>query len=170
MGEPAEILDTTTIKRNEAIRFASLTLTNLEFIEDAWRMRQGHVGKPVHLVTQAMNSLLGLAVFTCEKEYVRFTLKERVADLVADGWPSWTITLGGSPDDTLGELVYHLRNGAAHARIAFSSDSPVPSEVQITFEDAYPKTKQVYWRASITAADLLTFCHRFAKHVDDVIG
>jgi len=170
MGEPTEILKTTTIGRNDAIRFASLTLENLEFIEEAWRSGQRHDGGPVHLVTQTVNSLLGLIVFTCEKEYVRFTLSERLVDLVADGWPSWTFQLGGSSAHTLGELVYHLRNGAAHARLAFSSDSPVPSEVQITVEDACPKTRQVYWRASITAADLLRFCHRYAKHVDDIIG
>lgn len=52
MREPAEVLDTTTIQRNDAIRFASLTLENLAFIEDAWRTRQGHAGRPVHLVTQ----------------------------------------------------------------------------------------------------------------------
>jgi hypothetical protein len=170
MVEPAEILDTTRIQRNDAIRLASLTLENLEFVEEAWRSGRPQGGRPVHLVTQTVNSLLGLVVFTCEREYVRFTLKERLADLVADGWPSWTFQLGGSPDDTLGELVYHVRNGAAHARLAFSSDSSVPSEVEITVEDAYPKTRQVYWRASITVADLLKFCHRYAKHVDDVIG
>ncbi len=37
MGEPAEILETTKVQRNDAIRFAALTLVNLEFIEAAWR-------------------------------------------------------------------------------------------------------------------------------------
>lgn len=114
-----------------------------------------------------MNSLLGLVVFTCEKEFVRFTLKERLIDLTAKGWPSWTFQMGGSSRDTLGTLAYHLRNGIAHARLTFSSDSPVPSDVQI--EDAHPKTKRIHWRASITAADLLTFCSFYAEHIDDVI-
>lgn len=171
MREPAEILDTATIGRNDAIRFALLTLDNLKFIEAAWSSDRGHSGKPsVHLVTQVVNSLLGLVVFTCEKEYVRFTLKERLVDLTAKGWPSWTFTMGGSAWDTLGELVYHLRNGIAHARLSFSSDSPLPTEVRITIEDASPRTKQAYWRTSISAADLVTFCCLYAEHVDDVIG
>ncbi len=171
MGQPAEIFDTATIERNDAVRFASRTLANLEFFEAVWRGGQDHAGRPaVHLITQAVNSLLGLVVFTCEKEYVRFTLKELLLDLTAKGWPSWTFHLGGSPEDTLGELVYHLRNGIAHARVSFSSDSPLPSDVHITVEDAHPKTKQVYWRTSITAADLLKFCVLYAKHVDEVIG
>jgi hypothetical protein len=171
MGEPAEILETTKVDRNDAIRFAALTLANLEFIDAAWRTAQDHDGHPaVHLVTQTVNSLLGLVVFTCEKEYVRFTLKERLADLTAKGWPDWKFQLGGSSADTLGDLVYHLRNGASHARISFSSDSPLPSAVEITIEDAEPKTKQVYWRVSTTAADLLKFCRLYGKHVDEVIG
>jgi hypothetical protein len=72
MGEPAEILDTATYERNDAIRFASLTLANLEFLEAAWLDSEGHGSEyHIHLVTQIVNSLLGLVVFTCEKEYVR---------------------------------------------------------------------------------------------------
>ncbi|WP_447964104.1 HEPN family nuclease [Nitrospira sp. Ecomares 2.1] len=171
MGEAEEILDTTTIGRNDAIRFASLTLANLEFLEQAWRADHSRSdGSGIHLVTQTVNSLLGLVVFTCEKKYVRCTLSERLVDLAEKGWPSWTFTLGGAPNHTLGELIYHLRNGAAHARLAFSSDSSLPADVRITVEDALSKTSPVYWRASITAADLLKFCHLYGKHVDEVIG
>lgn len=170
MGEPAEILDTARIERNDAIRFASFTLANLEFLEKVWQGQGRDGGSAVHLITQAVNSLLGLVVFTCEKEYVRFTLRERLVDLTAKGWPSWTFQLGGSPEDTLGELIYHLRNGAAHARLSFSSDSPIPSDVQITIEDANPRTKQIYWSTSISAVDLLRFCYLYGKHVDEVIG
>jgi hypothetical protein len=171
MAEPTQILETTEVGRNDAIRFALLTLENLKYIEDTWRANDTGLGnRPVHLVTQAVNSLLGLVVFTCEREYVRFTLKERLVDLTACGWPAWTFELGDSPETTLGELVYHLRNGAAHARVRFSSDSPIPSAVRVTFEDAKPPKSHVYWRASISAEDLLEFCRRYAKHVEDVIG
>jgi hypothetical protein len=171
MAEPAEVLETTTVQRNDAIHFAAFMLENLEFVEDSWRAgHTSHRDPPIHLVTQAVNSLLGLVVFSCEQNYVRFTLKERLADLVAAGWPVWVFELGGSPDTTLGELVYHLRNGAAHARVRFSSDSAIPSEVRITFEDAKTKASPVYWRASISAAELLEFCRRYARHVEDVIG
>lgn len=114
--------------------------------------------------------LLGLVVFTCERNFLRFTLKERLSDLVKKGWPAWKFSLGGSPGHTLGELIYHLRNGVAHARLMYSSDSRDPGEVAVTIEDADWKTKQVYWRASLSAADRLKFCYLYAEHVDDVIG
>lgn len=171
MAEPSEIIETTKVERNDAIRFAALTVANLDFIEAAWRSAQDRgLHPPVHLVAQTVNSLLGLIVFTCEREYVRFTLTERLDALKAKGWPDWKFHLGGSPADTLGDLIYHIRNGASHARISFSSDSHLPSEVEITIEDAHPKTKKVYWRVSTSAADLLNFCRLYGRHVDDIIG
>jgi HEPN pEK499 p136 len=171
MAQPAEILDTATVERNDALTFASLTVDNLRFVEAIYEQdRTRHATSQVHLVTHIVNSLLGLVVFTCEKNFVRHTLNEKINDLVSDGWPAWKFTLGGSPGDTLGELAYHLRNGAAHARLKYSSDDPNPSKVTITFEDADPKTKTVYWRACISGADLLKFCYRYGEHLDDVIG
>lgn len=171
MAEPDEILDFATVERNDARKFASLTVDNLRFVDAVYEQGQPpQATLPVHLVTHIVNSLLGLIVFTCEKNFVRHTLNEKISHLINNGWPAWKFTLGGSPGDTLGELAYHLRNGAAHGRVKYSSDDPNPSKVIITFEDADPKTKTVYWRASIVAADLLEFCYRYAEHLDNVIG
>src|SRR5262245_42778277 len=113
MGKPDELLSTATATRNDAIEFAARTLKNLDFIEGAF-----NDGEDVHVVTHLGNSLLGLIVFTVEKEFVRFILNQKLDDLAAQGWPMWTIELGTC--DTLGELVYHLRNAIAHGRLSFS--------------------------------------------------
>lgn len=102
-----------------------------------------HEDPPLRLVTQIINSLLGLVIFTLEKEFLRATLKERVAGRVGQGWPAWTFDLG-SAEDSLGDLAYHLRNGASHGRVTFSSDSTDPRQVVVTFEDAKTRTSPVY--------------------------
>lgn len=163
MASTGALLAAATATRQHALEFASRTPRNLEFLESA---REG--GADVHVVTQLVNSLLGLVVFPLEKTFARSMLKQKLDELVEDGWPSWGFTLRKS--DTLGDLVYHLRNAVAHGRITFSSDSRVPSEVVMDAADAKPGTRKVYWRAAIRVAHLRTFCQHYAQLLDDVIG
>ncbi len=163
MTTSSALLKAATVTRGDALEFAARTLKNLQALEAAHER-----GESVHLVTQMVNSLLGLIVFPLEKRFVRFLLKQQLDDLVARGWPSWAFSLDRS--DTLGDLVYHLRNAVAHGRITFSSDSRNPSEVALEVADARPKTQEIYWRASIGATDLRHFCVRYAKLLEDVIG
>jgi hypothetical protein len=159
-----------TVERDDALKFAARTLQNLEYIEEVWKeSRAAHDNPPVRLVTHIINSTLGLVVFSMEKKFLNRILTEPYGDLVAGGWPEWTFHLSGSPADSLGVLTSHVRNGVCHARVRFSSDSPDPTGVTVTIEDAKPK-KPVDWRASITAEGLLQFCRRFAAHVEQVIG
>jgi hypothetical protein len=167
----AVILDLATVERDDALKFAARTLENLRYIESVWRehrLRQRDA--PVRLVTQTINSLLGLVVFTVERKFVATLLTETVKSLVANGWPAWQFELTATDTDTLGRLAYHLRNGVSHARVRFSSDSADPEAVVVTIDDAHPRTQAVYWRAKITAADLLRFCVLYGEHVDDTIG
>jgi hypothetical protein len=158
------------VERDAALKFAARTLENLQFVLEVWQdHRDRHATPPVRLVTQTINSLLGLVVFTVEREFVRSVVTESVASLAARGWPKWKFELTASDNDSLGELAYHLRNGVSHARVRFSSDSADPAQVTITIEDA-PSKKPVNWRAIITADDLLKFCFLYGQHVNDVIG
>jgi hypothetical protein len=169
------------------------TLINLRALQQIYEAHKHHADPPVRFVTHIVNSLLGLVVFTAEKKFVRFTVAEKLSDLPSE-WPRWKLGVNGTQNDTLGELAYHLRNAACHARVFFSSDSHDPkevevtfedvhpktkqvywrasilAEVEVTFEDVHPKTKQVYWRASILASELLTFCFLYAEHLDQVIN
>jgi hypothetical protein len=52
----------------------------------------------------------------------------------------------------------------------FSSDSPDPQFVSLIVEDYYPKASTPRWRASITAADLQSFCERLRELVEETIG
>lgn len=149
--------------RNSAIEFARRTRKNLNFLSDA-----SLEGKDVHVVTQLATSLLGLIVFPWEKLFVEQIKALRLDTLTANGWPTWSISLGAC--DTLGDLVWHLRNAVAHGRLSFSSDSLVIEEVSIIVEDCPRKSSPPNWRAEINGQDLKTFCYMFIDLIEETIG
>jgi hypothetical protein len=175
-------------RRNDAEHFAENTSRNLEFVSRSWE--EG--SKEVHLVTQIVISVLGLIVFPWEWAYrakvvteptepdllaraglpgipVSASFEDDISDpkeqllthLYGEGWPRWTVFLGST--DTLGELVYHLRNAVSHRRIHFSSDSRNPAEVVIQFWDYQQGATDPYWSASITADQLAAFVSQFSN-------
>ena len=143
--------------RSTSLGFADRTTKNLVFIEAAFQRGE----EDVHLVTQIVNSLLGLVVFPWESG-----IEDRIAKTAIDapalhGWPQWNISEGRC--DTVGELMRKLRNGIAHRHINFSSDSRVPEEVSIQIEDySRGKGHARNFAASIRADDLAAFCLKFA--------
>ena len=153
------------VGRNEAIEIARHTQRNLEYIKAEFD-RMGE-DSHVHVVTQLVNSLLGMVILP-RHQYLEVrndcTPWKR---LVRDSWPGWDITEGAA--ENLGDLIWHIRNGAAHGRITFSSDSRHLNEVTITVEDA-PLGKPINWRAKIRGDYLYHFCKRFAAHVENTIG
>jgi hypothetical protein len=102
--------------RGDALGFAQRTKKNLAFIEEAAR---GH--KDVHVVTQVVNSLLGLVVFPWERGFADRLERLPVAELTRQDWPKWRVTKGESPQ--LGDVLCHLRNGIAHGHLAYDSNS-----------------------------------------------
>jgi len=153
--------------RNEAIEFARRTKVNLQFIEQAKR-----TGEPVHEVTQLAISLLGLIVFPKEKLLLDQIDKILLADLYAEGWPQWQITLdaGKRRTDTLGELIWHLRNAISHGALMFTSDDEYLENVAICVEDKPSKTADVNWRAEVSGTHLREFCLKFTDLIDQIIG
>ena len=154
------------VSRNDAIEIARRTERNLRYIKSEFDCRGED--SPVHVVTQLMNSLLGLVILPRERYLEVANETAKLRELATQGWPEWKITKGKA--DTLGQLTWHVRNAAAHGRIAFSSDSRYLHEVMITVEDSRGKGKSIYWRAEIKGDDLYEFCLRFAKHVRETIG
>jgi hypothetical protein len=109
--------------RNDALGLAERTRKNLTHMEAAFAG-----GADVRLITQVVNSLLGLIVFPG----AALRGQRRGCAAAASchqGWPSWEIVRGSA--DTLGQLVRCLRNAAAHGHIQFPSDSRQLSEVVI---------------------------------------
>ena len=157
------------VRRDDARDFARRTLKNLAYIQQARQQ-----GVKVHLVTQLANSLLGLIVFPCADRTVIEPVEIRPLDeLARDGWPLWSIQQDDDEKEettTLGRLIYHLRNAIAHRRVAFSSDSPNLRDVTLHVHDAKSANAPVYWRASINAEDLLSFCERLAGFIDEALG
>jgi hypothetical protein len=149
--------------RDHALGFAQRTKKNLLHIEQA---RQA--GRDVHEVTQLGTSLLGLVVFPRERHLDAHVRNLNWARLRAEGWPHWEISLGDC--NTLGDLIYHLRNAAAHGHMTFSSDDPDLKSVEIEVEDYKPGASAPYWRASINGFDFREFCLRFISLVEETIG
>jgi len=77
--------------RNESMGFAKRTRKNLQHIEKAF-----DAGHDVHVVTQIVNSLLGLAVFLWENHLNEVVKATSLAELERQGWPRWKITKGSS--------------------------------------------------------------------------
>ena len=154
------------VSRNAAMEIARRTEKNLGFIKAEFD-RMGE-DSPVHLVTQLVNSLLGMVILPRE-QYLELRNEETdLGRLVSEGWPEWNVTKGKT--DTLGQLARHIRNAAAHGRITFSSDSRYLHEVVITVEDSRDGGESINWLADINGDKLYEFCVKFAMHVRETIG
>jgi hypothetical protein len=147
--------------RNTVWGFSERTLKNLAFLEAARRQ-----GVDVHVVAQLTTSLLGLIVFPyqeiCDSKYTEFR-KIKLADLEAQGWPSWRVDIGKSKN--FHDHIRHLRNAISHRRVYFSSDSRDPSEVEIHFRDCADRNGPWDWGAIIWANALQDFVSRFAIYL-----
>ena len=190
--------------RNKTMGFARRTLKNLDYLAGAferddaiYRQRNGDYERKLHLVTQVMTSLLGLVVLPQErgrtdniwrKEIWEVTLEE----LAQGGWPKWHIwkkevgkkhieewKAQTGKTETLGELMYHVRNAVAHGQFRFSPashglspDSPYPEEITIEVKDRKFVGKKpnqrlkLYWRAEINGKDLYSFCTLLTEYID----
>ena len=149
--------------RNHSLGFAERTRKNLALVEGSFAQ-----AADVHVVTQIANSLLGLIVFPCGRNFVGGAANLQMSELLEHGWPQWEITLGYA--HTLGQLVRRLRNATAHGRMSFSSDSRHPEKVYIEVEDFRPRESEPFWRSRIKASELRTFCLKFIDLIDQKVG
>jgi len=150
--------------RNTTVGFAERTRKNLLAIEAA-----REAGEDVHVVTQLINSLLGLVVFPWERGFREHTEHLELEALDAEGWPRWDVERGEC--HTLGRLLRLLRNGAAHSHIEFSSDSRRLDDVVIKIWNVPPKSApDPDFVASIRADHLRDFCLKFTDLVLDRVG
>lgn len=149
--------------RASCIGFAERTEANLRFMQKAFE-----AGDDVHMITQVVNSLLGLVVFPWEKNFFQAMERRSLTQLDAEGWPRWTIKQGHCT--TLWELIRFVRNGTSHGHIEFSSDSRHLPEVEIHVAN-YPRFGELpNFVAAIRADHLLDFCIRFSRLAVGIIG
>lgn len=161
--------------RNLSTGIAKRTLKNLEFIKQAFDR-----GEDVHVVTQTLNSLLGLLVFPVENEKDT-KLFEYLKSKSLDPPDYFLAIQQCSPDfplvpslkifqfekcKNLGDFFTRLRNAIVHRRLDFSSDSHNLDVVFITMQD---KTlgKPIDWEIRISAKDLEELSRYIANLVID---
>ena len=159
--------------RNTFPGFAGRTHINLEYMNSVFVANPKET--PVRIVTQVVNSLLGLVIVPEAKIPKDHVLRSRtLQQLKADGWPEWDITLdepeGDMPKtETLGTLIWHLRNAAAHGRFKFHGEpeSRHLEKVTVAVKDKPAgKNKKVNWRAEIRGDHLYQFCLRLAEAIE----
>ena len=150
------------------MEFARRTRRNLAFVENAKK----DPSVQVHVVTQLTVSLLGLVVFPKEKLLIGQSEALTLAEMHAEGWPNWTITLDDPkrPTGTLADILKHLRNAIAHGRLTFTSDSEDLEDVAIIVEDKKKNDPEPYWRAQIDGRDLRSFCFYLLDFIDGTVG
>jgi len=143
--------------RADSLGFAERTKKNLLYIEQA---KSG--GQDVHVVTQIVNSSLGLIVFPWEARADKAIRGKLLADLYELGWPVWQEKPSSKG---LGQLICGLRNAIAHRNVQFSSEDRAASKVIITFASEHRD-----WHATISAYDLKNFCFEFIKFIENEVG
>ena len=159
--------------RNNPLGFAQRTSKNLKYVNQAFEQ-----GGDVHLVTHVVNSLLGIVIVPEQNYSGESFMSIPLEKLYLDrGWPRWNIPVdnpisGKSKTETLGDLMWHLRNATAHGRFWFGgeSDSRQLSEVELVVEDAPSGNQVPNWRAYIGGSELYQFCVMLADYIDDSIG
>ena len=164
------------VTRGQAIGFAQRTRKNLEYMKEAFDSQED-----THVVTQLVNSLLGIVIVPKEQYFEKSFLNVSLDELrPQDKWPKWDITLdeprkGDRKTETLKDLIRHLRNAAAHGRFTYigvhgDPDARKINEVIVMVEDKYPRSKDFNWRCEIRADELYRFCIQFAEYIEESIG
>jgi len=150
------------VNRGTVGGFIQRTRTNLELIEERYaRDSKGHV------VTQLVNSLLGIVVYPWEHQGLDHLKARQMSTIGLEGWPDEIMKLGEA--NTVEEFIHHMRNAVAHGRITFSSDSRDLEEVTLTFEDRKDRSKDIDWRVCIHGRHLRQFCTRWMDLIENTV-
>ena len=165
--------------RTKTLGFAQRTKKNVVSVKGAFDSKEDIPWKDVHVVTQLVNSLLGIVVVPRERCLKKLSLSKTLKELYDQGWPRWNIPCG-LPDCktcekckdtiTLDDLIKHLRNATAHGHFDFvgnpfgeGPDSRHLDKVQLVVRDKR-------WCAQVTGPHLYQFCLRFCEHIEDSLG
>src|SRR5262249_3441429 len=134
IGESSEMASVTT-PPTETRTFAHRVRLNLDAVDAVAAVAPAKA----HQVTQLVLSLVGLIVLPRETPSLHIAGHERLADLAARGWPTWTIVNDlsrrpGASADTLGDLLWHLRSAITSGRIRTTAGDVPFKDVTIFFD------------------------------------
>ncbi len=152
-----------TLDRGTVPGFIQRTRKNLQLIEAQHQDKsEGHV------VTQLVNSLLGIMVLPHEQSGSSNVMDMTMDSFGVKGWPQEVLLLGRA--DTVREFVKHMRNAVAHGLFSFSSNSRVLGKVDITFSDRPHPKAPINWQVRFNAKQLHQFCDRFMDALENDAG
>jgi hypothetical protein len=147
--------------RNDRLGLAQRGWTNLLLIERSFKdSGDGHV------VTQLVETLLTVLVFPHEGK-----LFENTALSSLNGWPLPTQKIGKT--ETLGKLIWHMRNSVCHARVKFygdakeGPDSRFVDQISIEFSDKPHPRADVNWRVLMEGRDIKLFLFKLLDQLHD---
>ena len=150
--------------------FAERTRRNLELAKASFDSR-----KDFHVVTQLVNSLLGIVVVPWQrhkKEGEQDFESDVDKDLFHRGWPNWSFTGKDTERESedLKDLVGNLRIAAAHGHYTFSGnpDSRYLHEVTIKVGNGAPETSP--WSYKIRGDKLYDFCIKLSEYLEKSSG
>ena len=145
--------------------FAERTRRNLELAKQSFKIRGDF-----HVVTQLVNSLLGIVVVPSERrsrDGEEDFGSANLSDIDGKGWPKWEFTgEKGCESQSLEDFVKHFRNAAAHGHYDFpeNSDSRHLNEVTIEVSDGPPESAP--WSYKIRGDKLFNFCIKLSQHIE----
>ena len=150
--------------RTMSTGLAQRTLKNLNFIQQAHATGLADV----HVITQMMNSLLGLLVFPVKDEFhiPLKAVRRSLPDFPI--LPSLTVALFEKCSN-LSRFFTRLRNSISHKHLTFSGDpdSRCPTNVMLTFKDRKNDNTPFDWEITMNAEDL----EKLIRYVgDDIIN
>lgn len=154
--------------RNGSGEFARRAMSNLEFV-----LSHSAADIQVHPITQIICTLLGVVVFPWERSAFDKIKNKRVAAAISEGWPAWMMSgsrIDGNKVSRIGDLIGLVRNSISHGHVLFDSDSRLPHDVTITFENRPRGGRSSDWQGRIRADCLALFCHRFCAFVSDHVS
>ena len=142
--------------------YAQRTLENLRTIE---KLNEDDPALSVYETTQLINSLLGLIILPVEEFFEQLPAIPKDV-LVRLGWKIPQV-VGEFPQvNDLCELMWNLRNAAAHFNIRFlTDDGNQISGLEIWNQD--PRSKDIVWQAIIGIIELRDLLERFVSLVFD---
>ena len=148
--------------RNTTTGFARRSIRNLTLAEESFNSRGDF-----HVVTQLVNSLLGIVIVPRKRQANAAFLSVTMAELANRSWPEWSFTgTAGKQSETLGDFLRNLRNATAHGHFAFAGDpdSRHLPDVKILVSNGPIGTSP--WSYEIQGDKLYEFCTLLADYIE----
>ena len=148
--------------RNTTKGFARRSLRNLVLAKESFDSREDF-----HVVTQLVNSLLGIVIVPRVRQAKGAFLSITMAELAQRGWPQWDFTgKDGSESATLGDFLQQLRNATAHGHFAFAGDPDSRHLRNVRIMASNGPIGKAPWSYEIQGDKLYEFCTRLANYIE----